>query len=110
MRRRTLPGAGRPRQGTLDHLALALVGQLPRRLLERHPFGPLDLVVVVGRIAREVLEQEERDDLRDAPALAYVPVVRVAELLHQRGLDARLLAHLAQRGVGGRLALLGVAL
>jgi hypothetical protein len=80
------------------------------RLVERHPLRVLDLVVVVVELPAHVVEQEEAHHLRDPPAAAHVPVADVAELLDERRLDAGLLAHLAQRRVGGGLGAVGMAL
>ena len=80
------------------------------RLRQPDPARVLDLVVVIAGLAGDVVEQEERDRLGDPRAVALVPVAHVAELLAHGRVDTGLLADLAQRGVGGRLAGLGVAL
>jgi hypothetical protein len=57
-----------------------------------------------------VLEQVEGHPLEDPPALALVPVLDVAELLDQLGLQAGLLADLAPGRLLHGLALVGMAL
>jgi hypothetical protein len=79
-------------------------------LSEPEPARVLDLVVVVVGLAGDIVEQEEGHRLGDPGAVALVPVAHVAELLAHGRLDAGLLADLSHRGVGGRLAVLRVAL
>src|SRR4029453_2535017 len=91
----TLLSGARARQGPCGHLTLARVGQLARRLLQRHPARVLDLEIVVVDLALAVGEEEEPGDLRDPLPLAGVPVAHVAERLDEPRYDAGLLAHLA---------------
>src|SRR5262249_48031586 len=69
--------------------------------------------LVVAQGAGHVAEEEERDDLEDTLAVvpaAVVPVLDIAELLDQLGVDAGLLSDFAQRRVGALLAVLDVTL
>src|SRR3954453_13544944 len=64
----TLPIAGMLRQGALDHRSLPRVAELAAGALERHPLRLLDLVVVVGGVAGDVVAEEEPDGLEHAHA------------------------------------------
>ena len=83
------------------HLALAPVGEQPRRLLERQPARLRDLdsaapaAMSPSRPPR-VAEEVEAHDLEDPLAGPRVDVADVAELRHEPRLDARLLGDLAQ--------------
>src|SRR5215212_7647810 len=92
-----------------DQDDLALVGEPLGRVIERDPESLLDLVVVVLEVARQIAEQEEGHDLPHPLPTAHVPVRHVAELLHQLGVQAGLLAHLALGRLRGRLVAEGVA-
>src|SRR5215211_5977964 len=99
----TLPVVVVFRQRALDHLALPRIAQLGTGLLEWHPAHVVDLVVMIGGVPGEVLEEVEGHRLEDPDPPAAVPVLDVAEALDDPRVDPRLLPHLA-RG-GGLLAL-----
>src|SRR5437764_6457896 len=97
------------------HLALAPVGQQPRRLVQWQParLGHLDphRLLDLAEPSPAGAEEVEADDLEDAGAVApRIRVLDVAELLHEAAMDAGLLEHLADCGLGGRLARVEVAL
>src|SRR3954462_11270787 len=102
----TLPIAGMLRQGALDHRSLPRVAELAAGALERHPLRLLDLVVVVGGVAGDVVAEVEPDGLEHAHAPAPVAVLDLPELLDHPCDHPGLLPHLAQ---GGRLAALAGA-
>src|ERR1700712_5294838 len=93
----TLPVPVAFRQGALDDPALARKAELRARSLERHPERVIHLVVVVGGVAGDVVAEVEADGLEDAPALAAVPVLDLAEALDDAGLHPGLLPPLRPR-------------
>ena len=96
---RRLLGPLHLRKRAPHHVALARVGEGLQCFGRGYPACLLDLVVVVLDVPGDVAQQEELDDLRDPPATALVPVAHLAERLDDLRLHARLLAHLAQRGL-----------
>src|SRR5436190_18362958 len=93
--------AAERRECLLSHLALAGVGEEPRRLLERQPLYVGDLVRVlllqIAEPARLVAEQEEADDLEDPLALPRVDVADVAEFADEFAAGPGLLLDLPHR-------------
>jgi hypothetical protein len=81
------------------HLALALVREEPRSVIEREParLGHLvaELVRDVAEPSRGVADEIEADDLEDALALPDVDVADIAELLDEATANSRFLGHLA---------------
>src|SRR5215203_2018716 len=93
---RTLSVVALFRQCARDDPALAGIAELRLRALERHPARFVDLVVVVGGVARDVVAKVVADGLEHPQAAAAIPVLDGAEALHDPRVDPRLLAHLAR--------------
>src|SRR5258708_18391767 len=70
------------------------MAQLPLGLLEADPPHLFDLIVVIGRVAAGVSEQEERDLLADRAPAAAIPVTGLAQLADGLREDPGLLPHL----------------
>src|SRR4051812_13623683 len=92
IRRGTLPVGAISRQGLADHLALAAMAQMLGGLGQRHPAGLLDLVIVLAGVPGHVVQEEELDELADAPPVADVEVADLAERPDEAAVDAGLLA------------------
>ena len=91
---------GRSREsldGALEDLTLALVRGRLDAAASGEPAHVLHLLVVVGDVAAGRPHEEEVHELADAHALPDVEVADVAEAVLDRGLQAGLLADLAER-------------
>src|SRR3954451_7889070 len=99
----TLPIAGMLRQGALDHRSLPRVAELAAGALERHPLRLLDLVVVVGGVAGDVVAEVEPDGLEHAHAPAPVAVLDLPRLLDPRA-TTPVSSRTSRRAVASRLS------
>src|SRR5918999_2456529 len=88
------------RQGLLGHLALVLVRQQPRRVLEGQPLHVGDLDALprseLADPPAAIPQEVEAHDLEDALACPRVDVAHVAELPDERTVGARFLRHFAR--------------
>src|SRR3989344_6317081 len=92
--------------GLLHHLPLALIRHLREGGVQRPPPRLVDLVVVIGGVPAEELDEEKVDRLLN-PGAVFGGVERVFDLsqrFHQPSRETGLFPNLAQRRVGNRLA------
>src|SRR5207302_4834307 len=99
------------------HLAVALIGEPPRGLVQRDPMGARDFVAglrrQIAQPARAIAQQIKRNHLEDARAVApgaNVNIFAVAEFAEHFRMKSGLLADLAHRGLLRSLAGIDVAL
>lgn len=94
--------------GLLDNLALVLENEKIERLSNSRPASLSDLVVVIGRVAGNILHQEPRytlvESLSLAVIIAHIPIFGLVERQDQFGVDTRFLADFPLRRLLGRLA------
>ena len=101
--RRAPPGS----RGPLDHRTLRGVGHDPQRLVDLHPADLVELVVMILQAAADRMHQEEVDRLVEARPAMDEEVGDRADRLLDLHPEAGLLARLADRGLGQRLARVG---